>query len=228
MPWVCHKEDEEKYIKANKYEYVFAHTDIAGFQYDNGREIKAKDGLNLDKIKGIKKLFSGHIHKRQEQKNLIYIGSPYHTKRSDIGNGKGVYLFSPDTNEVNFDENNLSSIFQRIPLDNMLELTLADAETILHNNYTDIIVPDKYIHIFNLTKFIDILKDCKYKKIETVGERKKMDDSLSDFADGVDIRDILTLLEMSIEELGHAHEILVKLKVLNKEYYTRAQKEEIF
>lgn len=227
MPWVGHKDDEEKYIKANKYDYIFAHTDIAGFQYDNGREIKLNVGINLEKYK-IKRLFSGHIHKRQEKKNIIYIGSPYHTKRSDIGNGKGVYLFSPDINEVNFNENNLSSIFQRIPLENMLDLTLANAEIILDNNYTDIIVPDKYIHLFNLTKFIDILKDCKYKKIETVGERKRVDDSLSELADGIDIRDILTLLEMSIEELGHAHEILVKLKVLNKNYYERAQKEEIF
>lgn len=227
LPWVGHRENEEMYLKANKYDYIFAHTDIAGFQYDNGREIKLNAGIDLSQVK-FKRLFSGHIHKRQERNNIIYIGSPYHTKRSDIGNSKGVYSFDPETNEVSFDSNDLSSIFQRVPLESMLEMTLTDVSNLLHNNYTDIIVPDKYIHLFNLTKFIDILQDCKYKKIETVGERKKIDDSLSDIAEGVDIRDILTLLEMSIEDLGHAHEILVKLKVINRTYYERAQKEDLF
>jgi hypothetical protein len=227
IPWVGNKEDEEKYIKANKYEYIFAHTDIAGFQYDNGREIKLAHGINLSKYKNIKRLFSGHIHKRQEKGVLTYIGSPYHTKRSDIGNKKGVYVFDPDKNEVHFDENNSSSIFQRIPLEDILELTLNQTSELFDNNYTDIIVPDKYIHLFNLTKFIETLKDCKYKKIETIGERKKIDESLSDIG-AVDIRDILSLLELSIDDLGHKTEVLVKLKVLNKQYYDKSQKEEIF
>ena len=65
---------------------------------------------------------------------------------------------------------------------------------------------------------------CKYKKIETVGERKKYDDELNNALDGIDIKDILTLLEMSIQDLGHQMEVLVKLKVLNKRYYENASK----
>jgi hypothetical protein len=88
-------------------------------------------------------------------------------------------------------------------------------------------VPDKYIHLFNLTKFIDILKNCNYKKIETVGERKKFEDELFDGMEGVDVRDILTLLEMSLQDLGHQMEVLVKLKLMNRRYYERASKEDI-
>jgi DNA repair exonuclease SbcCD nuclease subunit len=226
LPWIGTREHEALYVQANKFDYIFAHTDIVGFQYDNGREIKL-NATDFNLYKGIKRVFSGHIHKRQERDNIIYIGSPYHTKRSDIGNNKGVYLFEPNSNELYFNLNNLSSIFQRIPLEDLLELTLEEASKILDNNYTDIIVPDKFIHLFNLTKFIEILQDCNYKKIETVGERKKNDDFLSDL-DGVDIRDILTLLEMSIDDLGHNMEVLVKLKLLNRRYYERSQKEETF
>ena len=38
----------------------------------------------------------------------------------------------------------------------------------------------------------------------------------------VDIRDILTLLELSLQDLGYQLEMLVKLKVLNKFYYEKA------
>ena len=224
LPWIGDKITEENYVNNNSHNFVFAHTDIAGFKYDNNRHIFK--GADFTKIKGIKKLFSGHIHKRQEFNQFIYIGSPYHTKRSDISNQKGVYIFSPDTNKHVFTPNTFSPVFLRIPLDTILELTLREAEKVFHNNYSDIIVPDKYIHLFNLTKFIDLLEDCDYKKIETVGERIKIDDELNELAEGLDIKDILTLLEMSIDELAHQMEVLVKLKVLNKKYYERASKEE--
>jgi calcineurin-like phosphoesterase family protein len=226
LPWIGNGETEENYARANKFDYMFAHADINGFKYDNGREIK-NSSANFSKFRSIKKLFSGHIHKRQEIGNMIYIGSPYHTKRSDIGNTKGIYIFNPATDSFSFTLNEFSPIFQRIMLEGILELTLTDAIKLLKNNYTDIIVPDKYIHLFNLTKFIDILKNCNYKKIETVGERKKFEDELFDGMEGVDVRDILTLLEMSLQDLGHQMEVLVKLKLMNRRYYERASKEDI-
>jgi len=226
LPWIGNGETEENYVRANKFDYIFAHADMNGFKYDNGREIK-NTSANFTKFRSIKKLFSGHIHKRQEQGNFIYIGSPYHTKRSDIGNGKGIYLFKPSENSFEFTPNEFSPIFQRVLLEGILELSLSDTIKLLNNNYTDIIVPDKYVHLFNLTKFIDVLKDCNYKKIETVSERKRIDDELLDGLEGVDIRDILTLLEMSLQELGHQMEVLVKLKLMNRRYYERASKEDI-
>jgi len=226
LPWIGNGETEESYVRANKFDYVFAHAEISGFKYDNGRDI-GNVRANFSKFKNIKKLFSGHIHKRQEIGNIIYIGSPYHTKRSDIGNVKGIYTFNPADNSFSFTPNEFSPLFQRIPLESILELTLTDTLKLLNNNYTDIVVPDKYIHLFNLTKFIDILKDCKYKKIETIGERRKIDDELTDALEGVDIRDILTLLEMSIQDLGHQMEVLVKLKLMNRRYYERASREDI-
>ena len=225
LPWIGNSETEESYVRANKFDYIFTHSSINGFKFDNGKDIKFN--TDFSKFKGIKKLFSGHIHKRQESGNLIYIVSPYHTKRGDIGNDKGIYTLNPKENTFTFIKNDFSPIFQRIFLDNILELSLDETIKLLNNNYTDIIVPDKYMHLFNLTKFIDILKDCKYKKIETIGEKKKYDDELSNALDGVDIKDILTLLELSIQDLGHQMEILVKLKLLNRKIYEKASKEDI-
>jgi UDP-2,3-diacylglucosamine pyrophosphatase LpxH len=223
LPWVGSGEKEELYAKANKTEYIFAHTDIAGFKYDNGFHIRK--GARLKKLPGVKRLYSGHVHKRQEHKESIYIGSPYSTKRSDIGNKKGIYIFDPNKNKQEFVPNTISSIFQRIQLEDLMEMTLEKAYKILEKNYTDIIVPDKYIHLFNLTRFIDLLKDCRYKRIETRGEKNQLDDSFNEILDGEEIKDIVTLLEGSIEDLEYTMEMIVKLKLLNREYYSKAMEE---
>lgn len=226
LPWIGDKEIEEEYATQNNADYIFAHTDISGFKYDNGREIVK--GARLLNVKEYKRIISGHIHKRQEHDNGrgIYIGSPYHTKRSDIGNKKGVYIFEPDDNNIIFFRNKLSSIFQRIQLEQIIEWSLEHTYKVLANNYTDIIVPDKYVHLFNLTKFVELLEGCPYKKIETRGEKVRIDESLEGIIDGDEIRDILTLLEMNIDDLPHTSEVLVKLKVLNREYYQKASLED--
>jgi len=224
LPWIGSGEREEAIAKTNKADYIFAHTDIAGFQYDNGFHIRK--GARLKRLPGVKRLYSGHIHKRQEHKDSIYIGSPYSTKRSDIGNKKGVFMLDTNTNEQVFTPNTLSSIFQRIPLEELIEMTLEKAYKILEGNYTDIIVPDKYVHLFNLTRFIDLLKDCDYKRIETRGEQNKLDDSFNEILDGNEIKDIITLLENNIEDLEQTLETIVKLKLLNREYYNKASQEQ--
>lgn len=107
-----------------------------------------------------------------------------------------------------------------------MEWTLERAHKLLENNYTDIIVPDKYIHLFNLTRFTELLEGCAYKKVETVGEKKKLEDTFGEMMDGEEIKDIISLLEKSIDDLGHQMEFLVKLKLLNREYYDKASKED--
>ena len=118
-------------------------------------------------------------------------------------------------------------MFQRVLLESILELTLDEALKLLENNYTDIIVPEKYIHLFSLTKFLDILKDCKYKKIETFPEKKKFESEFSNLLNDTDVKDILTMLEISIGEMGYHEETIVKLKTINRRYYENSSKEEI-
>jgi hypothetical protein len=83
--------------------------------------------------------------------------------------------------------------------------------------------------MFNLTAFVDVLKDCKFKKIETSIDQKRLDTDVTDLSDEIDIKDILSLVEASINDLGYKMEVLVKLKLLNKSYYDKAynEKEEI-
>jgi DNA repair exonuclease SbcCD nuclease subunit len=223
LPWIGNPEKEEMYGKANPCDFIFAHADIMGLKYDNGKQIVK--GAKLRGIKGVKKVISGHVHKRQELKDSLYVGSPYSTKRSDIGDKKGHYIFYPNENRMEFVNNKTSPIFQRILLEDLMEWTLEKTYKILENNYTDIVVPDKYIHLFNLTRFTELLDGCTYKKIETIGEKRKLEDTFGELMEGEEIKDIISLLEKSIDDLEFQMEFLVKLKLINRAYYEKAQKE---
>lgn len=223
VPWVGDKEKEESIVNENQADYVFMHTDLAGFKFDNGREIS--NGIKIDNT-NIKKLFSGHIHKRQELDKNIYIGSPYHTKRSDIGNTKGAYIIDTNTNKLYFIENNYSPIFQKIYLSSILEDNIENVSIKLSNNYTDIIIPINLINSFSITKFNELFKNSKYKKIEADIERKITND-INTLDDTENVKDILTLVNDNIDLLKTSDDIKNILKELNKKYYDIANKTDI-
>lgn len=230
LPWINDKVEEEKYAEKNsdRAKYIFAHTDLAGFKYENGKEIFK--GAELTSY-NYERVISGHIHKRQSNDDSIgvYLGSPYHTKRSDIGNQKGTYIFHPKNNKLTFKKNDYSPIFQKITLSALLDKTLKECYDIFANNYSDIIIPDKYIHLFNLPKFINLLQGCPYKKIEAISEKQKIEDDESAIINGDSTKDILTLVEESIDDIDetnynlHYRDYKTKLKELNSKYYKKVQ-----
>lgn len=223
IPWIGDKETEESIVNSNNADYVFMHTNLDGFKYDNGREIT--NGVNISN-KNIKRVFSGHIHKRQENKKFIYIGSPYHTKRSDINNIKGAYILDTINNKILFTINNYSPIFQRIYLSNILDKTVEEISAILNNNYSDIIIPANLINLFNITKFNELFKDTAFKKIEADIERKNTNE-IDTLVETENIKDILTLINDNINMLNASDEIKNSLKEKNQYYYELANKNDI-
>ena len=107
--------EETKYLLMYKdtADYAFMHTEISKMKMDNGMSITS--GVNPDAFNGM--IFAGHIHKRQETKKVIYVGSPFQMSRGDIGNQKGIYTVDFNTAEINFIPNDYSPIFQNIQID---------------------------------------------------------------------------------------------------------------
>ena len=146
-------------------DYVVMHADINGMTYENNRSIS--NGVDCSNTT-FKKIFSGHIHKRQENKNIIYIGSPYQLRRSDINNDKGIYVLNNTNDELEFVKNSYSPIFQKFLFQDICKLTIQEIKSIFENNYNDIYIDEKDIKKFNIAKFIEKLGDCKYKKVEVI------------------------------------------------------------
>ena len=87
-------EKENKIITDNKdkFDYLVFHTELTGMTYANNRPII--NGLQIDVCDDNCRILSGHIHKRQESKKGLYFGSPYQMDRSDIGDQKGIYIYT--------------------------------------------------------------------------------------------------------------------------------------
>lgn len=225
VPWVGDAKEETKILTRNKnVDFYILHSDIAGFKYDNGRQII--NGVNISTIEG-KKIYSGHIHKRQSTDVATYIGSPYHLKRSDIGNSKGIYsiVISPDGVKEEFVENNYSPKYLKVPLEDVLDYTLDKVKKIVYNNYVDIIIKRKWKNDINVSKLMEAMDYCKPRKIEIILD--KLDTEFTD-------DNTLVTKDMSIEDVsndkidklgkerGYSEEDIKKLKEMNAGYLNMA------
>ena len=163
MPYLGDYSLETKLLSENRdCRYMFMHDDIkSGMKFDNGRDIT--NGVSTDNLTG--KVFSGHIHTRQEFGNLTYIGSPYHIRKSDIGNVKGVYHVSLTDGNEEFIENTYSSIYQKLWFSDLLEMSFGEVCGLLRNNYTDILVDDSYKDKFRSSDVYSEVSCCGPRKI---------------------------------------------------------------
>jgi len=221
VPWVGDAKEETRILTRNKnVDFYILHSDIAGFKYDNGRQIV--NGVNISTIEG-KKIYSGHIHKRQSTDVATYIGSPYHLKRSDIGNTKGIYsvVISPDGVKEEFVENTYSPKYLKVPLEDILDYTLDKVKKIVYNNYVDIIIKRKWKNDISMSKLMEAMDYCKPRKIEII-----LDKLETEFTDDNNI----VTKDMSIEDVsndkidklgkerGYTEEDIKKLKEMNAAY----------
>ena len=192
VPWVGDNKEETEILAkhSSNVNYAVLHSDIAGLKYDNGRQII--NGVNTTGINV--KIYSGHIHKRQETKEVTYIGSPYQLRRSDIGNNKGIYSIKVTEKRVkeDFVENDYSPKFLKIQLDDILELNIEQIKSIIENNYVDIIIKRKYMNDINVAKFMEVMEYCNTKKIELILD--KLDTEVID-------NDTRSSSDMSIEDI---------------------------
>lgn len=221
IPYLGDMAEEGKVLSKHKnIPYAFMHTDISRMQYDNGQEITA--GVNVDRYKG--KIFSGHIHLRQENDNILYIGNPYQTRRSDIGNIKGIYELDFKTGNLKFTENNYSPIFQKINVDDFLAMTEEQRKEIIANNYNDIIILEKNLHKYKLSDIYEVANDSSAKRLNIIVVKNDqgllLDESLN-----VKEMTIEELIDNSIDSIDDDNINKLHLKELSKNYLKAAEAE---
>lgn len=222
IPYLGDLSLEGNYLIKNKknIKYAFMHTDISKMKYDNGQEITA--GVNVDLFKG--KIFSGHIHTRQENGNVLYVGSPYQTKRSDIGNIKGIYDIDFLNGKLNFTENNYSPIFQKINIDIFLSMNDEDRNKLINNNYNDILIPEKDLHKYKLNSLYEIINKSAAKRI-TISVIKSDQNLFTDNIENFKELTLEELIDKSIDSLDNQDIDKNHLKLLSKNYLKAAEAE---
>jgi hypothetical protein len=69
---------------------ILCHAEFEGSQYENGTY--APHGFDLSKYPHDLNFITGHIHKRQRFGNVLCVGTPRPSTRSDIGEQKGIHI----------------------------------------------------------------------------------------------------------------------------------------
>jgi DNA repair exonuclease SbcCD nuclease subunit len=92
------KQSLEYFKQWRSVPYLFCHQTFLGAQYENG--FYDPNGIPVELVDNFKLAISGHVHKVQRLKNILYVGSPYQANFSDANEPKGLWIFNTVTGKV--------------------------------------------------------------------------------------------------------------------------------
>jgi len=86
----------------NTHKYVLGHFEFRDFVV-TGADRRMEHGPDADDFADPKYIFSGHFHKRQFNKNIVYIGNVFPTNYGDAGDAeRGCCIFDVENEDVYF------------------------------------------------------------------------------------------------------------------------------
>lgn len=224
MPWMPSIDEERKCIDDHMPQtpsYMFCHTNIAQMRMD--RVQRVEHGLGPEELGKFDRVFSGHIHIRQERNNAIMVGNPYQMTRSDSGNDKGWYTLDPDTGEIDFYQNTHSPEFKRIHLFEYMDLPLDDLVSACKGHIVDLYIPSSYvISGYSVNRVIDEVNSVA-KSLEIVTQDHE---STVEVHAGDSAFDLLSLTESYVSKMnGLDQRLREKVSTKVKELYKVVSKE---
>lgn len=222
MPWQDTHDQEHKIIESNTADYLFCHTDIRGLKFNSF--VQVEEGVDASRVDKFKRVYSGHIHYAQVNKNIRMVGCPYPLTRSDIGNVKHVwYIDFTDDTEKGI-PNDYSPKFVRMKLEKVLEMKYERVKELVDNNFVDILVHSSWATNFPFNTFLEAFADVRYRKlnyiITTMGDGDEIDlENGEKYEKEVDLP---TLIDMYIDSLTYNDSIKSKLKDVSRKLYYKS------
>ena len=159
LPWIENLTELKNQIKLNKSaKYVFCHADFKGFSFNKVQ--KLEHGLEQEDVYSFKRIYSGHIHIRQEKGNILYVGTPYEMDRGDRGNQKGFYVLDVSGKEIieKFVPNEFSPKYLKFDILDLLNLTPNEITEKFNNNFIDVLIESEFSKKFPISQFTELVK----------------------------------------------------------------------
>ena len=165
LPWCSTPKQETEILNSfkNKADYVFSHSEMAGLMLN--KKVKQEHGTSINSFSTYKRVYSGHIHYSQSNKNIVMVGNAYQMTRSDCDNVKGVYLLDLETGEHKFIENNFTPKFVKLNLIKIIDKTIDEIKDIMRNNFVDMYIASDIPVKYNLSSFMAMVQN-EARKIE--------------------------------------------------------------
>jgi DNA repair exonuclease SbcCD nuclease subunit len=99
LPWLV--QEDYKKIKKLSGKYVFGHLELPRFYMNAMVEMPDHGDINENNFTQFDKVFSGHFHKRQNRKNIYYIGNAFPHNYADAGDdARGMMILEWDKEPV--------------------------------------------------------------------------------------------------------------------------------
>lgn len=203
VPWIEEKDEQKKLISSHNVDYVFGHLEIGGCVMSHkGNKLKSNNAVQSEDFKKAQ-VYAGHIHIRQDYKNVHYVGCPYHKDRGDIGNQKGFTILNIETGRTKFVPNTYSPEFKNYRIYDILDKTVGELKKEWNNNYVHLIIKSNDYPKCDFNKLREIFKNV-YKGFEpeteksdmvidnvsiNISESKSAPDMLSEYINQCDLND---------------------------------------
>lgn len=203
IPWIENLEELKKKVGQHSADFVFCHADIKGFSLNKVQ--KLEHGLEVSDLNRFKRIYSGHIHIRQEKGNVLYVGTPYEMDRGDRGNIKGFYVIDVTGKNVTekFIENEVSPRHIKLDVTDLLELNLDQIKEIFRNNFVDLAVESTFSQRFPMSQFTEMIKGLGHRRAEFFSYSKEQLKTSSEVEmDSNYEYNIFTILEESLREMS--------------------------
>lgn len=119
-PFLFRSEYPDMVADINASKYVLGHFEFRNFVVTGATRLM-DHGPDADDFAGPKYIFSGHFHKRQANKNIIYIGNTFPTNFGDAGDTeRGCCIFDVENEDVYFHDWEQAPLFFKTRLTQVL------------------------------------------------------------------------------------------------------------
>ena len=220
LPWIAPDVEIEttKFLKTASADIVMGHLAVKGFEMHTG--FINREGLKKEHFSRFEKVISGHFHKKSDDGQIYYLGSPYEITWNDYKCPKGFHIFDTATRELTRVSNPLR-IFKKIIYDDTQEEYSSKDIKKYENCFIKIIVANKTnATIFD--KFVDRLyKEITTHEINIIEDYSEIKESIKQDLLAEAGEDTMTFLNKYVEQLNISVD-KEKLKKLLKVLYSEA------
>lgn len=146
--------------------YIICHADIKGLKFN--KWTKVEHGLDIETLAGYERVYAGHIHIRQELKNVLYTGTPYQMDRGDRDNTKGFYKLDVSDKKLTerFVQNTQSPTYKKFDMYDVLEMSSAEIFQNFNNSFVDIMIGINFASKLSITRFLEHISKSTHRKLE--------------------------------------------------------------
>lgn len=216
-PWIATQEAWDDLISiSDQYKFCLGHFELNGFFMNES--YKMEHGFSPNGLKKFDKVISGHYHSPQEDKNIVYIGTPLPITMSEANEDHGVGILDTETGELEFIEYSKVKVIS-VPFDQLEDIidSLDPENTTIRVEFPDDLEDETVI-----TDVREVLESLKFSDTKVKYTGKKAQQILSSEVEDIGEIDnideaVLSFIKNSTEVSGVDKELLVNLYLEAKE-----------